>query len=83
MSIDEYDSLADSQGYLCAICGRECMEENPVPRDPNRLYVDHNHITGSVRGLLCNNCNLGLGAFLDNSSLLEIARTYLDANRTY
>jgi hypothetical protein len=41
------------------------------------LAVDHNHISGLVRGLLCRNCNNGLGQFKDNIETLEKAITYL------
>ena len=69
--IDEvqYDELLDQQGGGCAICGSR----------PNgkRLAVDHCHDTGRVRGLLCSNCNLGLGNFQDSKGLLRKAYHYL------
>lgn len=72
-------ALASAQGNACAIC--------KVPFD-NTQVVDHNHITGLVRGLLCNACNLGLGQFRDSSQLLVSAREYLEGRlvvqkRTY
>lgn len=51
----------------CVICG----ENGP------RLAVDHDHSNGNVRGLLCMNCNQGLGKFKDDPQLLEFARIYL------
>ena len=54
----------------CEICGE--------PQRPTRkLCVDHDHETGNVRGLLCHNCNLGLGAFQDRILLLISAIEYL------
>ncbi len=50
----------------CVICGVE-----------GPLVVDHDHTTGQVRGMLCNNCNLGLGHFKDSPLLLEFAAQYL------
>jgi hypothetical protein len=41
------------------------------------LHVDHNHMTGKVRGLLCHHCNVGIGHFEDNIVLLSNAITYL------
>jgi hypothetical protein len=49
----------------CIICG------NPA------TTVDHDHLTGKIRGPLCQNCNLGLGHFKDNPELLELAALYL------
>jgi hypothetical protein len=48
----EFDELDAQQGGVCAICGRESPE-----------HVDHDHETGKVRGILCFNCNGGLGQF--------------------
>lgn len=52
--------LLAGHGNACAICRK--ADGGPG----ERLYVDHNHETGRVRGLLCMNCNSALGHFLDN-----------------
>jgi hypothetical protein len=65
---DQVDILLASQGGVCAIC------LNP----PNKqLYVDHDHLTGRVRGLLCHRCNLALGMLGDNESGIRRALNYL------
>lgn len=64
-----YDQLLAKQGGKCAICGEEA--------NGNRLAVDHNHETGEIRGLLCHQCNTGLGSFRDNPQLLKQAIAYL------
>lgn len=71
ITLKEYDEMLESQGNACAICGKT-PEENG-----KRLYVDHNHKTGKVRGLLCANCNKALGFFQDNPELCRLAMLYL------
>jgi hypothetical protein len=67
MSIADWDALYNSQGGKCRLCGV----------GSNKLVVDHNHRTGKVRALLCQNCNLSLGKFGDDVPGLEKAITYL------
>jgi hypothetical protein len=58
----------------CQICG--CG----IPENSGRaLNVDHCHVTGAVRGVLCNRCNRGLGFFLDDPALLRAAADYLES----
>ena len=64
-----FQSLLDSQSGKCAIC-------SVIPK--SRLHIDHNHETGRVRGLLCGNCNMGLGLFKDSKELLNLAKLYLE-----
>lgn len=61
-----------AQGGLCAIC-----KQPPSSGRYKKLCVDHDHKTAKVRGLLCYNCNMGLGYFHDNSIALEAAVAYL------
>ena len=70
MSIEEYDKKLGDQGGGCKLCGLECISGK-------RLAVDHDHKTGKIRDLLCNNCNAGLGKFQDNPELLIKAADYL------
>ncbi|MET7963845.1 endonuclease VII domain-containing protein [Micromonospora zamorensis] len=62
----EFQELLAEQGGVCAICGGA---------DPQHL--DHDHRTGWVRGILCFNCNGGLGQFRDSPMRLARAITYL------
>ena len=66
----DYNQMVEEQDGLCAIC----REENVNGRD---LYVDHNHDTEKVRGLLCSSCNTGLGFMKDNPDRLVDAAEYL------
>ena len=60
-----------AQDGRCAICERDVCE---IPRG---LYIDHDHKTGKVRGLLCDRCNMSLGGFKDNVIILQNAINYL------
>lgn len=66
---NDFDKLLSDQNNVCAICEEES--------DYNSLNVDHDHLTGRVRGLLCGNCNKGIGLFKDSSDLLIKASKYL------
>jgi hypothetical protein len=70
LTVDEFEKMSSSQGGVCFIC----LKSQTVGR---RLAVDHDHITKKVRGLLCNNCNVGLGYFKDDPELLRLAAAYL------
>ena len=67
------------QNGLCAICKTSpeiTVDKNG--RHSGGLRVDHDHDTGVIRGLLCRNCNSGLGYFKDNKQIMENAVKYLD-----
>lgn len=63
----EYNKMYEEQGGVCKICKQDL-----------RLVVDHCHETGRIRGLLCNQCNIALGAFYDDSERLQVAIDYLN-----
>lgn len=70
MTLEEYEALLRAQEGKCAICGETCGTGQ-------HLSVDHCHDTNAVRGLLCRNCNRGLGLFQDRPDLLGRAHEYL------
>jgi hypothetical protein len=88
MTPEQYEAIRVAQGHRCAICSRH-EDELPVPRtgrprkdgSPStpsvKLVVDHCYVTDRYRGLLCNNCNVGLGAFGDDPERLLRAVEYL------
>jgi len=75
IGFDEYRQMLEEQDSKCKICRGHGFKISPTAK--TLLVVDHNHSTGEVRGLLCHNCNRGLGLFQDDPKLLEEARAYL------
>lgn len=71
LSLQDYRAMLERQGKVCGIC--------KTPGKP--LCVDHCHATGKVRGLLCRDCNLGLGNYKDNPVFTRAATAYLEASR--
>jgi hypothetical protein len=69
LSLQDYRAMLERQGKVCGIC--------KTPGKP--LCVDHCHATGKVRGLLCRDCNLGLGNYKDNPVFTRAATAYLEA----
>ena len=70
LTSQEYIELHNSQDGKCAICKQE-------PSTKRGLHIDHDHKTGVVRGLLCHNCNIGIGNFLEDESIMLEAIKYL------
>lgn len=78
---EEHGALLAKQNNVCAICG---LPETNRWRDKVReLSVDHCHITGVVRGLLCARCNLVLGKCNDDPTLLRMMIAYLEKLEKY
>ncbi len=75
LTLEDFERMSITQGGKCAICGTTTPGGNG-----KHLAVDHDHITGEVRALLCGHCNQGLGHFKDNPNRLEAAARYLRAH---
>lgn len=69
----QFDAMLKSQGGVCAIC--HCHQRY------QSLAVDHDHKTKQVRGLLCVQCNRGLGRFFDSPLRLRNAAAYIEHSR--
>ena len=65
---EKYNNMILSQNNLCAICNK--------PSDKT-LHIDHDHVTGRVRGLLCHTCNTGIGMLQEDVVVLNRAIEYL------
>lgn len=63
---------ADTLKTKCELCGTT-----------EQLHIDHNHETGEIRGVLCTNCNRGLGHLKDSPVLLRKAAEYLEKYGNY
>lgn len=66
---EEVEAKLNLVGHRCIICNAHITKDTAV--------VDHDHVTGKLRGLLCRSCNIGLGCFHDNVGDLESAIVYL------
>lgn len=75
LTLDEVIKLWESQEGFCAICRKPILIETKEKSE--KFHVDHDHVTGEVRGLLCLTCNTGIGMLNDSPDLLEAAKQYL------
>ena len=66
----EVEQMLEAQRWTCLVC--------EVLLTVKTAHVDHDHITGAVRGILCFNCNGGLGQFKDNPTALRRAALYVE-----
>lgn len=76
MRFEDYALLYNRQLGVCAIC-----KQPQRSRKTKYLTIDHDHITGEIRGLLCGHCNTGLGGFRDSVEFLAEAMLYLQQPR--
>ena len=75
ISRKEYLEIFRTHNGRCDICGVSHLELNRC------LSIDHDHVTGKCRGLLCTNCNTALGSFRDNPDILRNAIEYLERSK--
>jgi len=70
LTLEAYDKMFEQQNGVCAICGLPETRKNQY--GTRKLSVDHDHLTGKVRGLLCSNCNQGIGHLKSDEHGTEI-----------
>lgn len=70
ITLEEYDVMFEQQGKVCALCNQVNQSKY--------WHLDHDHLTGKVRGILCHHCNLILGNARDNIETLKLAIGYLE-----
>lgn len=72
LSDKDYEEMLRKANYKCQIC------RSPVSRGKVKtLVMDHCHVTNKVRGILCNQCNSGIGLFKESATMLRLAIDYL------
>ena len=72
ITLDEFENKLKEQNNLCAICNSDKSGGN------GGFYVDHNHLTGQVRGLLCHWCNFMIGQSREDIEILKAGIAYLE-----
>ena len=72
IELEDYNDMFVLQNGKCAICGKHQTELKKA------LHIDHCHSTGKIRGLLCGNCNRGIGMLKDDIENLKCAILYLN-----
>lgn len=72
ITLEEYNLMLSNQKNQCAVCS--------TPPTNQRLHVDHNHVTGKIRGLLCQACNVSIGKMKENPELLRKLALYIERN---
>lgn len=78
LTIQEFADMLLAQEGKCAMCGILMDPPTRTTKDSIMVTVDHCHETGRVRGLLCHQCNFGLGIFKDSLARLRFAVAYLE-----
>jgi hypothetical protein len=78
---EQYDSMLESQGGVCAICRTDKRQIVSKTNEPRDLPVDHCHKTGKVRAILCHLCNSAIGSLRDDPALARRVADYLDEHR--
>lgn len=73
MTPEMFEDLLNKHDRGCGICHKK---ERSSERKP--LVIDHDHTTGEIRGILCDNCNRGLGLLKDSQEILQQAIAYLN-----
>jgi Recombination endonuclease VII len=78
ITLEDFERMSDLQDGVCAICRRDPSEFEGDKHPAHKvLHVDHDHLTGKVRGLLCFFCNTAIGMLQDDAAVVMRAADYL------
>lgn len=72
ITIEQFQKIVEEQEHTCPICKRLFINMSP-----KNIHVDHDHVTGKIRGVLCVKCNRGIGFLGDNVEIIKNAILYL------
>lgn len=75
ITIAQFDEMLTQQNNRCSICSKEFVDMGGIGQVP---VIDHCHTTGKVRGLLCHQCNVGVGYLKDSPDVLRKAAAYVE-----
>lgn len=78
MSLAQYNAMVRKQAGRCAVCRRAETVRSRSTGEIRRLSVDHDHVTGAIRALLCQRCNLLVWALEDNHIAIASIRAYVE-----
>lgn len=81
MTLDQYHSMMESQNFSCAICHKAFVFGVGSKARQSGAHLDHCHTTNRVRGLLCANCNVGIGHLQESPRLFQRAAAYVKRHR--
>jgi hypothetical protein len=76
ITIEQYNQMLADQKGICAT--PNCMNDGSEDKRRRRLFVDHCHTTGKVRGLLCCTCNRVLGMLKESPPLIRGLADYIE-----
>lgn len=77
---EQYDTILASQNFVCGAC-HEAPTFSPVRKGASKydnFVIDHDHVTGEIRGILCTNCNVAIGMLRDSPDKARKIADYLD-----
>jgi len=82
MTPEQFQKIAEEQDGRCMICRKEPVPDARSWREGIwALEVDHDHLSGVTRDLLCGHCNKGIGHFMDDPELIRTAAAYIEHHR--
>jgi Recombination endonuclease VII len=83
LTLQQFEEMLVAQGGVCAVCGRPETVINPYTKKIQQLHIDHCHLTGRVRGLLCQECNTAYGMLEEDPERIRLLLAYAEKHKAY